>query len=130
MKEVIVRTGHDARLETVPAAKLPIPHAVAATARLGTAGARAFTFDTLRDEGKDRPARVVWKFRDGTEMSATGERARGGADQPFDEAALLARLADNAAATSPALPDALARAIRGEQAARAGRWETFLKGML
>ena len=37
--------------ETVLAAKFSIPHAIAATARLGTAGARAFTFDTLRDEG-------------------------------------------------------------------------------
>jgi 2-methylcitrate dehydratase PrpD len=156
LEEIVVETGPGGAalrtLEpaTVLAAKFSIPHAVAATARLGTAGARAFTFDTLRDEGisalrrrvrlgayanlqpppKDRPARVVWKFRDGTEMSATRESARGGADQPFDEATLLAKLADNAAATFPALPDALARVIRGEQVALAERWETFLKGAL
>src|SRR5512145_332618 len=36
---------------TVLAAKFSIPHAIAATARLGTAGARAFTFDKLNEEG-------------------------------------------------------------------------------
>ena len=54
--------------------------------------------------------------------------ARGGADQPFDEATPLAKLADDAGATFAALPDALARVISGEQAALAERRETFLKG--
>ena len=36
--------------ETVLAAKFSIPHAIAATTRLGTAGARAFTFDKLNDD--------------------------------------------------------------------------------
>ena len=56
--------------------------------------------------------------------------ARGGADQPFDEATLLAKLADNGGATFPALPNALARVISGDQAALAERWEAFLKEAL
>jgi 2-methylcitrate dehydratase PrpD len=156
IEEIVVETGpggaalRTVEPETVLAAKFSIPHAVAATARLGTAGARAFTFDTLRDEGisalrrrvrlgsyanlqpppKDRPARVVWKFRDGSEMSEVRESARGGADQPFDEATLLAKLADNAAATFPALPQALASVIGGEPAVLGERWGAFLDGAL
>ena len=89
--EILVETGPGGQAlrtvepETVLAAKFSMPHAIAATARLGTAGARAFTFDTLRDEGiaklrqrvrlapyrnlppfpKDRPARVTLRFEDG-----------------------------------------------------------------
>ena len=44
---------------TVLAAKFSIPHAIAATARLGTAGARAFTFDKLDDEAIARLRRRV-----------------------------------------------------------------------
>ena len=41
----------NAEPETVLAAKFSMPHAIAATVHLGTAGARAFTEDKLRDEG-------------------------------------------------------------------------------
>ena len=55
--EILVETGPGGQAlttvepETVLAAKFSIPHAIAATARLGTAGARAFTFDKLDDDG-------------------------------------------------------------------------------
>jgi 2-methylcitrate dehydratase PrpD len=136
--------------ETVLAAKFSIPHAIAATARLGTAGARAFTFDTLRDEGiaklrrrvrlapyrdlppfpKDRPARVTLRFQDGAEMSAVCESARGGADQPFDEPTLLSKLAENAGSVFPAVPDTLASLIQGKAALLARPWREVLAGMV
>ena len=145
--EIVVETGPGGMAltttepQTVLAAKFSIPHAAAATARLCTAGARAFTFDTLADEGiaelrkrvrlapypgigpwpRDRAARVVWRFRDGEELDAVCENARGGADQPFDEATLVAKLRDNAAAVFPRLPAALAGIIRGEAPARPWR---------
>jgi 2-methylcitrate dehydratase PrpD len=131
---------------TVLAAKFSIPHAIAATARLGTAGARAFTFDTLQDEGitklrrrvrlapypdlqpfpKDRPARVTMTFEDGAKMSAVCEGARGGADQPFDEPTLLSKLAENAGGMFPAVPDTLSAIIRGDAGVLARPWRELL----
>jgi 2-methylcitrate dehydratase PrpD len=154
--EILVETGPGGQAlrivepETVLAAKFSIPHAIAATARLGTAGARAFTFDTLRDEGiaklrqrvrlapyrnlppfpKDRPARVTLRFEDGGEMSAVCESARGGADQPFDEPTLLWKLAENAAGVFPAMPDSLSAIIRGETAVLARPWRQLQAEMV
>jgi 2-methylcitrate dehydratase PrpD len=154
--EILVETGPGGQAlttvepETVLAAKFSIPHAIAATARLGTAGARAFTFDKLDDDGiaklrrrvrmaryqdlqpwpKDRPARVTMRFADGGEMSAVCESARGGADQPFDEQTLLAKLAENAAGVFPAVPDTLARVIRGDAALLARPWREVLADMV
>jgi 2-methylcitrate dehydratase PrpD len=136
--------------QTVLAAKFSIPHAVAATTHLGTAGAAAFTFDTLRDESiaglrrrvrlapyadvgpapRDRPARVVWKFRDGEEMSAVVENPRGGADQPFDEPTLLSKLADNAGGVFPAAPKLLAGIIKGESALLAQPWRGVVANLV
>jgi 2-methylcitrate dehydratase PrpD len=156
LQEIVVETGPGGMAltavepETVLAAKFSIPHAVAATTRLGTAGAKAFTFDTLRDADiadlrkkvklapyanlqpwpKDRPARITWLFRDGAKLSATSESARGGADQPFDEATLLSKLGDNAGAVFPRLPEALARVIAGDKATAAASWKSFLEKSL
>lgn len=139
--EILVETGPGGQAlttvepETVLASKFSIPHAIAATVRLGTAGASAFTSDKLRDEGiarlrrrvrmapypelkpwpKDRPARVTVRFADGAELSAVCESARGGADQPFDEPTLLSKLAENARGVFPELPEKLAAVIRGEE---------------
>jgi 2-methylcitrate dehydratase PrpD len=154
--EIVVETGPGGMAlttvepDTVLAAKFSIPHAVAATTRLGTGGARAFTYDTLRDEGiaalrrkvtlapypdirpapNDRPARITWKLHGGAQLSATCESARGGADRPFDESTLLAKLADNVAATFPRLPAALACVIAGDVAVANMRWNAFLEAHL
>ena len=132
--------------ETVLAAKFSMPHAVAATTLTGSAGASAFTFDTLRDEAiarlrkrvrlepyanlqafpKDRPARVTWRFADGGEMTAVCESARGGADSPFDEPTLMAKLADNAGGVFPALPNTLAAVIGGDAVLLARPWREVL----
>jgi 2-methylcitrate dehydratase PrpD len=154
--EIVVETGPGGQAlttvepETVLAAKFSIPHAVAATTRLGTAGARAFTFDTLHDEGiaalrrrvrlkpyadigpwpKDRPARVSWKFQDGEELQAVCENARGGADQPFDEPTLLSKLADNAGAVFPAAPELLSGIIAGERMLLAQPWRDVVSNLV
>jgi len=134
----------------VLAAKFSIPHAIAATARLGTAGARAFTFDTLQEKSiadlrrrvrlapypnlqpwpKDRPARVTLRFEDGGEMSAVCESARGGADRPFDEPTLLSKLAENAGAVFPAVPETLKKVIAGDAALLAQPWRDALATMV
>jgi len=136
--------------ETVLAAKFSMPHAIAATTRLGTAGARAFTFDTLQEESiaklrrrvrlapypdlqpwpKDRPARVTLRFEDGAEMSAVCESARGGADQPFDEPTLLSKLVDNAGAVFPAVPGTMKKVIGGDASLVARPWREVLAGMV
>jgi 2-methylcitrate dehydratase PrpD len=154
--EIVVETGPGGQAlttvepETVLAAKFSIPHAVAATTCLGTAGARAFTFDTLHDEGiaalrrrvrlkpyanigpwpKDRPARVSWRFQDGEELSAVCENARGGADQPFDEPTLRSKLADNAGAVFPAAPDLLSGIIAGERMLLAQPWRDVVASLV
>ena len=136
--------------ETVLAAKFSIPHAVAATAHLGTAGAAAFTRDTLTDANiaglrrlvrlapyaeagpppHDRPSRVTWKFRDGGELSALRESPRGGADQPFDESTLLAKLAENTSAVFPNASKVLAGIITGERAALSQRWRDAMAALV
>lgn len=154
LREIVVETSPGGMAlttvepETVLAAKFSIPHAVAATTQLGTAGAKAFTYDTLRQPAiaelrkkvklasypdlqpwpKDRPARITWLFSDGAKLIATSESARGGADRPFDEATLLSKLSDNASAVFPRLPEAMARVIAGEAAAMP--WKTFLEKAL
>ena len=126
--------------ETVLAAKFSMPHAAAAVALLGTGGQSAFSSAALHDPEiaalrrrvelraltpigappNDRPARVTWKFADGSEWSESCHSARGGTDQPFGDAILLTKLAENTAAVFPAMraeleailaaaPDALAR---------------------
>ena len=136
--------------ETVLAAKFSMPHAIAATVQLGTAGARAFTQDKLEDEGiasmrkrvrleaykdlkpwpNDRPARVTLRFGDGAEMSAVVESARGGADKPFDEPTLLSKLAENAGSVFPAVPETMKKIIAGDAALLARPWGTALAGMV
>jgi 2-methylcitrate dehydratase PrpD len=136
--------------ETVLAAKFSIPHAIAATVQLGTAGARAFTDDKLHDEGiaklrkrvrlqpypnvkpwpNDRPARVTMRFDDGAEMSAVVESARGGADKPFDEPTLLSKLAENAGSVFPAVPGALTDIIRGDKTLLAKGWREVVAHMV
>ena len=136
--------------ETVLAAKFSLPHAIAATVQLGTAGARAFTQDKLEDAEisklrtrvrlqpypnikpapNDRPARVTMRFNDGAEMSAVVESARGGADKPFDEPTLLSKLAENAGSVFPAVPDTMTKIIRGDRDLLSQGWKEALAGMV
>ncbi len=119
---------------TVLSAKFSMPHAMAATAVVGTGGQAAFSEDALHDPRiadlrrrvrlapigavpeppNDRPSRVTWRFRDGEAWTEGRASARGGADQPFDEATLLAKLSENTAGAFPAMAGVLAGIVRGE----------------
>jgi 2-methylcitrate dehydratase PrpD len=140
----------NAEPETVLAAKFSMPHAIAATVQLGTAGARAFTQDKLEDAAiaklrsrvrlqpypnikpapNDRPARVTMRFNDGAEMSAVVESARGGADKPFDEPTLLSKLAENAGAVFPAVPETMRKVIAGDKDLLSQGWKETLAAMV
>lgn len=148
IREIVVEAGPSGLAlsvvepETVLSAKFSMPHAVAATTRLGTGGASAFTFDTLAEPGiadlrrrvrlapcaeagpppRDRPARVSWTFHDGAVMSAFVQNPRGGADQPFDESTLIAKLSDNARSTCPGAATELAAVIEADEQALARSW--------
>jgi 2-methylcitrate dehydratase PrpD len=135
--------------ETVLAAKFSIPHSIAAAMVVGNAGRRAFADGTLADPQiadlrrritlkpypdikpwpNDRPARVTWRFRDGKEWSEVCESARGGADQPFDDATLRDKLADNAGELFPALPDLLWKVVLGDAAVAARPWPDLVAAM-
>jgi len=140
----------NAEPETVLAAKFSMPHAIAAAVQLGTAGASAFTQDKLRDQGiakmrqrvrleaykdlkpwpNDRPARVTMRFGDGAEMSAVVESARGGADKPFDEPTLLSKLAENAGAVFPGIPETMKKIISGNASLLTTPWRETLASMV
>jgi 2-methylcitrate dehydratase PrpD len=127
---------------TVLAAKFSMPHAVAAATLTGTGGQEAFTSRTLTDPEiaalrrrvrllpyapvgappNDRPARVTWRFRDGTEWTEACESARGGADQPFDQATLVEKFKDNTAAVFPDMHEVIAGIVAGEPASLARNW--------
>jgi 2-methylcitrate dehydratase PrpD len=111
---------------TVLSAKFSMPHAAAAAARLGTGGQAAFSRAALRDPAiaalrarvrltpledvepwpNDRAARLVWVMDDGSRHEARCRNARGGADQPFGEDVLRAKLDENAAG-APGMATAL-----------------------
>ena len=113
---------------TVLAAKFSMPHAAAAVARLGSGGQDAFSQAALHDPSiaalrqrvtltplatiepwpNDRAARLTWVMADGARHTASCRNARGGSDQPFDEAALLAKLGQNTSAIFPAMAQTLA----------------------
>ena len=156
IQEIVVEAGPGGMAlttvepETVLAAKFSIPHAVAATAQLGTGGAAAFMYDTLGDQAiaglrrkvklapfenvgpppRDRPARVTWKFGDGTALSSMVMNPRGGADQPFDEPTLLSKLAENMGGAFPAAPKLLAGVIGGEAKLQQANWTALVAEMV
>jgi len=134
---------------TVLAAKFSIPHAAASVACIGTGGQPAFADATLHQPAvaelrrrvrmqpygevgewpRDRPARVTWRFRDGAEWSATCESARGGADQPFDEATLREKIATILAPVFPAMPATLAAIGAGDPTLLAHSWRSVVAEM-
>jgi 2-methylcitrate dehydratase PrpD len=131
---------------TVLAAKFSMPHAAAAVARLATGGQAAFSKATLTDAAiselrrrvrlaplepvgawpKDRPARVTWTMRDGAQHSAHCESARGGSDQPFDEATLLRKLGENTHDVFPEMAGRLASLLTGDPKLLSQSWARFV----
>lgn len=135
--------------ETVLAAKFSMPHALAAVAVKKTGGKDAFTNDTLADPAiadlrrkvelrpytplapwpNDRPGRVTWVLKDGSRHSAECLNARGAADQPFDEATLLAKLEDNCAHIFPAMPRVLRAILAGDAEIMKRSWRDAVASM-
>jgi 2-methylcitrate dehydratase PrpD len=127
---------------TTLAAKFSMPHAVAASAQLGTGGQRAFAEATLNDptiaalrrrvrmtahsdirpSPYDRPSRVSWRFADDEMWTEECASARGGADQPFDDAVLLDKLSENAGPVFPRMPATLRMIIDGDEAVMRRPW--------
>lgn len=155
LREIVVET-HPLGLtlttvepETVLAAKFSMPHAAAAVARLGTGGQTAFSSAALHDPAiadlrrqvrlqplspigappNDRPARVTWRFTDGTEWSESCDSARGGEDQPFDDATLLTKLSENTATVFPAMRTALEAILAADRTALAHGWAETVRMM-
>ena len=134
---------------TVLAAKFSMPHALAASAVLGTGGQDAFAAATLEDPRiaglrrqvtiapypdigpwpNDRPSRVHWRFADGEVWSAERLSARGGADRPFDEETLLAKIAANAASV-PGLSELLLAVVRDREAIGDRPWSKLIEDHL
>jgi 2-methylcitrate dehydratase PrpD len=116
---------------------------------MGTGGAEAFTEAALHDERvarlrhrvtlaayekagpppNDRPGHVTWSLRDGRTLSAFVKSPRGGADEPFDEPTLLAKLEDNTRAVLPAARSVLEPIIAGDASALAGSWSDAVKSI-
>jgi 2-methylcitrate dehydratase PrpD len=135
---------------TVLAAKFSMPHAAAATAVLGTGAAEAFTRDKLADDRiarlrrkvqllpyaeigawpKDRPARVAWRFADGETWTEICESARGGADQPFDEATIIAKVESSSGGAFPNLPRMLTDIVKGKATALRQPWREAVVEMV
>ena len=135
--------------DTVLAAKFSMPHAAAAVARLGTGGQSAFSSAAMHDPEiaelrrhvrlqpiaergappYDRPARVTWRFADGTEWTEACRSARGGADQPFGDATLLAKLSENSAAAFPVMRATLEPILDADPVALARGWAETMRLM-
>ncbi|PVE22189.1 MmgE/PrpD family protein [Microvirga sp. KLBC 81] len=154
--EIVVETHpHGLTLATVEprttlAAKFSMPHAVAASAVLGTGGQKAFSDATLSDPEiaalrrrvrlvphpeigawpKDRPARISWRFSDGETWAAACDSARGGADQPFDQATLFEKLSETTGDTFPRMAETLAAIVACEPDALRRPWRALVAEML
>ena len=131
------------------AAKFSMPHALAASAVLGTGGQDAFAAPLSTTRGSpafgaalrlaphpdvqawpnDRPARVHWHFSDGATWTAERASARGGADRPFDDATLLAKIDANAAPVA-GLSRLLLSVVRNSEALADKGWAQLIEDHL
>lgn len=136
--------------QTTLAARFSMVHAAAAAAQLGTGGQAAFSADTLHDPAiatlrtrvqiepfvpaqpppYDRPARVTWQLASGERWTETCLSARGGADQPFDEAVLTNKFIDNAAGAFPRMLPWLEAIIDADPATLAQPWSGVAAEMI
>lgn len=123
---------------TVLAAKFSMPHAAAAVARLAGGGQAAFSSAARVDPDiaalrrkvtlkpierpepwpNDRAARLTWVMTSGERHTASCLNARGGADQPFDEATLIAKLTENLGTALPGMVGPLVALLKPSEADR------------
>jgi 2-methylcitrate dehydratase PrpD len=134
---------------TVLSAKFSMPHAMAAVAARGSGGQTSFARDTLDDPAisrlreavrlvpyepiapwpKDRPGRVTWRLSNGERRTEAVENARGGADQPFSNDELLAKIDELTRTVFPAMPGILRKLISNPHALAASRWRDLVAQM-
>jgi 2-methylcitrate dehydratase PrpD len=130
------------RPETTLGAKFSMPHAVAAALAIGSGGAEAFAFDTLRRPDierlrqrvrvkpyspdlpppNDRPARADIRLRDGRVLTAECLSARGGSDRPLPPETVTEKLEALAAPAYPAIGAVLAPLQRLDPAMLGQGW--------
>lgn len=135
---------------TTLAAKFSLPHAMAATSVMRTGGFDAFTKATLGQPDivelrrrvklkphpsvqpwpNDRPARVTWLFSDGQSWQAECESAKGGADNPYGEDAILGKLDQAMNTEFPAMAPYLKTLIGAEETAFRQPWRAAVAQML
>jgi 2-methylcitrate dehydratase PrpD len=131
---------------TTLAAKFSIPHALAAVVARDSAGQDSFAENTLQDAEiarlrrvvemrphpsigappHDRPARVIWHFRDGAQGEAECLSAMGGPDQPFSESTIREKIASLTSPVFPALAPGLNAIVDGEARLLEAGWRTVL----
>jgi 2-methylcitrate dehydratase PrpD len=136
--------------QTTLAAKFSMPHAVAASAALGTGGQKAFTDEARVDPAisalrrrvrlvphpevgpwpNDRPARVSWHFSDGETWTAACSSARGGADRPLDEGMLFDKLAETTGQTFPEMRNVLSTIVAGPPEVLERPWRAVVAAMV
>lgn len=117
--------------ETTLGAKFSLPHAAAAVAVLGHAGAEAFAaskledpkidalrrkveilpFEPLPGAPNDRPSRIALTLQDGTKVEAECLSARGGPDRPFAREEILKKIDGICEPVYPALGSIARRTI-------------------
>ena len=119
------------RPPTTLGAKFSLPHATAAVAVLGHAGAPAFAADSLDDPRidairhkveiapfeaipewpNDRPSRIRLTLHDGAAYQSECMSARGGPDRPFKPAEIHAKITGIVAPAYPELSETLTRLL-------------------
>ncbi|NKB58306.1 MAG: MmgE/PrpD family protein [Alphaproteobacteria bacterium] len=119
------------RPETTLGAKFSLPHAAAAVAVLGHAGADSFAahrlddpdinalrhkveilpFEALPDWPNDRPSRIGLTLQDGTKVESECLSARGGPDRPFAREEILEKIDGICDPVYPALGGVARQAI-------------------
>ena len=138
------------RPHTSLAAKFSMSHAMAAAVLLGKADESAFNSDIIHDADidalrqrvsmapwsgnippapNDRPARVQIRYKDGTVVASECLSARGGADRPFPQADVLAKIERLAGTSYPGLPRIAAQYMSCATADHALPWRQVLAAM-
>jgi 2-methylcitrate dehydratase PrpD len=131
---------------TTLGARFSLPHITAACTRLGHADVSAFFHPQINDSDiaalrervqlvpfspaplppKDRPARVTWHFRDGSELMAECESARGEPGRPFTPRDVEEKVKNIAASTYPGLATLAAPLMGCEADVLAQTWSSLL----
>ena len=133
---------------TTLGARFSIPHIAAAAALLGHAGTSAFTMESIAEPRiaalrqrvqmrsfqptpvppKDRPARVTWRFSDGTERTAECLSARGEPGHPYSETEILEKVASITEPVYPGLTDKARALLDLEPAVMNSTWPSIVAG--